>query len=626
MPSAFNLSILVNDVEMISFIPFESMSFVDYPTRVSYFNFTIENPSSAPALHDSVIILSGTTVIFVGNIVELNERKRDNGITTTYELECADFKIKLMKSYLIRAEYTGSDTTILANLLLNTYPDLTSYFDFDTNVTSFLSDMALDTNENSLLDALNELAELAGGAAWRFDLVLPIVTVDYDSGYSTYVNSQVGIFTTFAEAAIGNPGNALQGLFAGSLSPGDWFQTTVTLPASVSITNAMLDFYVDSDSPSIVWYIEVWDGGVLQVTFISTFAYGADPSPVWRSEDILNDAFNPEELPVTGDEVRFKLITGGTPATNDWRIDNLKIIGGDEKDGLVWDSTPDASSFNIDIQSGNEFAFDLDLFEGSLEDYNSITVIGGSIDVAVDYTMESDGDLIYFPIATHIRDIVVYKNTGTDGSPTWTVQSDGQWGVDELTGAGGSKDVLYDAVEHWLVFNSTPSNLSKSIRLTGTIKKPIRVRVEEVGAGDPTYATTVYAENVQTEDEAVAYGHSLLAENNAIKRVTFKTYEPGLKPGQNIDLDDSARGLNETLRITKISTRWLGASGHAEFTVECGNDESEDAGVLIANNDIRSRENRDANVAVTSTINTLFDADGTTVLTDTNGRRLYESA
>lgn len=606
MVDTYELSIRVDDVEVISYCPYELMSFEDYTNQVSYFSFTIENPSGVtPAKMQTVLIYSSAGIIFDGYIVEVKTRKRDNGITTEYDIEAADKKILLEKSVLTQAEFTGTDSAILSALLTATYPDLTDTFDFSTDITSFLSDMAMLVNEISLLDALNELADLAGGAAFRFETV-GVVNFETNSMIYTLPGPQVGT----VQGSVGNPGSALRST---SFLANEYISILLTFDIPIKFIKVTWDFYQDSASSYRIY----WNGDLL-----TSAGLGATVDQwVTKSREF--------GAPISASTIELRLIGG--VAVNDLRMDNVKINDGavstgNHLDNLRWDSIPDAGDFDLDIQSGDEFASEIDFFTGSPEDFNSITVIGGSKDTAVDWTYESRGDMNHFDLEAHVKDIVIYKNTNIDGSPTWTVQTAGEYGVDELTVDGGSKDVLYDATDHWLLFNSNPSDLSKSIRVTGTIQKPIRIRVEDVGAGEPTFATTYYNESVQTEDEAVAVGLARLERSNAIKRITFKTHDPVFKVGQSIDIDDSARGINETLTITKITTKWLGASGHAEFIVECGENDIVGADLLIANNDKRSRKNSVASTAVTLTVTTLFDADGTTALTDTDGRRLYEGA
>lgn len=298
--------------------------------------------------------------------------------------------------------------------------------------------------------------------------------------------------------------------------------------------------------------------------------------------------------------------------------DSKSQLGGESP--LNWGAAPSAP-FDIDIQSGDEFASDIDLELGDFDSFNTVFVTGGIEEVTVDWTMESDGDLVTFPLPTFIKNYTISKNTNTDASPTWTAQTVGVWGVDTFT----TKNVLYDTVEHWLYFNTAPSNLSKSIRIQATIERPIRVRVDDpsIDSDTPILATTINDDSITSVADANAIGEAALAKKNNPTRLSFNTYEPGLRAGQSITVTDSARGLNETLTIQRVTARWLGASGHAQFSVEAGTGESDGIDVIVANNDKRSRANSPRASLTTIISNALLDADNS-VLTDSDGATLYE--
>ena len=278
------------------------------------------------------------------------------------------------------------------------------------------------------------------------------VTVDYDSGYSNYVNDQDGTFTTFGEAAVGNPDNALQGVYTGSLISFIYIQTTVTLAASVSITNAALDLYIDADEASVNWYIEVWDGGVLQVRFESIFSHGADPTPDWMTEDILTGSINPEELPVTGDEMRFKLIVlggGGDPShVNDFRLDNLIITtGGSAGETLYKVTTYTGSSVWADISPVADVAPD--------EPYH----------LAVDFL---DADTLHMFGSDNIwrETDVLGASWATNGSSNYRV-----FLIQNDVVLGGGAGVLGLLTDGGIGFDSKLGNLATAWGSVGTIRK-----------------------------------------------------------------------------------------------------------------------------------------------------------
>lgn len=648
-PATYAITIKVNDVDVTSNVPFDSITFDDNRRQVSRWTMQIENPSGVtPARGHEVLVtrVSDSSVVFVGYVIELQTKKRDDGIVVIYDVECADRKIRLQKSVVPYLELSGADTSILSSLLSNTYPDLSSIFDFSTDVTGFANDLSLTTDEMSLFDALNELAEKAD-ADYSFERTTAATTAtsDFSGGGFGYDTTEDGDGLTqpggglpldsTGVAAVGNPGNAAQGLDstdgAGTLYVG------IDLGSSRDITAINADIYFDAGggtltNPRIALYVMSGGAeGTEQITgggasmYVSTTDNGT-----WETGGTDDDSFGwwaAAGGEVTGDYVWVRLLfDGNTGGSIDMRVDNVAITYGGNgagKDELQWKETPTSTDFDIDVQSGDEFASDIETWEGDWDDYNSVTVVGGSTEEAIDWTYESDGDLDHINLETEVKDIAVYQNDGSDESPSWTLLDDGVFGTDELTGNGGSKDVLYDAKHHWLYLDSNAPNLSKSIRVTGNILKPLRVRVENVPAGQPTYATTITDTSITSLDDAVTVADAALEKRSSIKRVEFKTYEPGLKVGQLLGVDDSARSLSESLVIQRIQTKWLGGSGNAQFQIMAGDDEESGIDTLVANNDKRSRENALNAAPTTQTANFLTDDSGV-VMTDDNGTELYE--
>jgi hypothetical protein len=774
-PTNFDLTIYVNDVDVTAYVPSDTLAFTDNARQVSTFDFTIQNPSGVtPARGHEVRITANSLAdapVFTGYIMELVTKKRDNGITKEYEVRCADRKILLQKSVIGDNVFTGSDFDILGDLLANTYPDLSSYFDFETDVTSFADGLEFAIPDGtSLLDALSDLADMTG-AEISFDTATEggvveelVGTIDFDGGYADYTETAFG-FTASVQSG-GNPDLAYIGAKTNPAN-GDYIEVQFDLLAPIFITDWAFDWqtivpggvisgdfrllvYYDgvrvlssSAAPSASWVtrqhsvdspaqdicktvvnssiairivvedasptagdwsfgldnIKVWavtaddtidfDGGA-SYTVINTGATLAGETAVGNpgngyefdftnsgqvveiQHDLgaeqtvagvgvhvkidgtignaiirLLDADSVEvatntltalattasvtwnyrgvefDPPVSAQfiRVRYASVLGSNVQVNTDNIAWYSGIAGNPLTALNWDEDPPAADFDIDIQLGDEFAFDIDLFEGDFGDFNSVTVIGGYEEVAVDWTYAMDGGQDHLGLELPITALVVYKNTGTDVTPVWgSALALGSWGSDTLTGAGGTKDVLYDANDHWLYFDTEPANLVYSVRITGTIRRPIRVRVESVAEGDLTLATSYTDEKITSVDEAVAIGQAQLEQNNSIKRLNFSTHEPGLKAGQAINVVDSARGLDETLVIQSINVKWMGPV--ATFDVECGEAEAVSLDAMIANTDKRSRQIA-SNVSPDTQTAVLVTDDSGVFMTDDSGSQLY---
>lgn len=740
-PTALPVNIYIDGVNVTSFVPYSSLQVDQRVRETSTMRCTVENPSGVTIARNKTvkvvasIVIQGTPVIFNGYISEVKTRKLDNGLAIHYEIEAVDQKMRLAKTQTACKIYTGTDLEILGDLLSESYPDLSANFNFDYLGVSNASNLELPVCDQSLAQAIDELADLAGVEDFsigegdiqnlflnpRFALSgdtdkyirsypndVPTASTDYYNyiGYgfpeawtvvaggkandtnkarqqfrNIYAGS-VGTIITFNETVESGDGFGTPTEFGTKiklqegylLSFSFWAKPSWVSPSFPSAPgiNLNLNFWDAEDlstpinvsfisggsqgreifSAAAAWYriyVHISIDFLLSIAYLSESDIGKEVYPqfIFRFEaQTSRGASTSDTMEISNPMMTYiptvlasELASGSTNVNIEEPViplvdyfsgdDEGAIWQGDEDDSIsIGDSAalrwnnPEDAPFDIDIDAGDEFAFDVEFTEGDIEDYNSIAVVGGHEEVAIDWTYESDGDLTHFALETQIRDYTIYKNTNTDASPTWTAQTAGVWGVDTLTGDGGSADVLVDTVNNWLYFNSAPSNLSKSIRVTGNILKPIKVRVEDVAAGDPTYTKVVYDDSITTEEQAVALGSSILARHNAPRRLNFKTYEPGLRAGQMITVTDSGRGLNETIQITRVAYTWLGASGHVLIDVECGDDISIGIDDIVANNDKRNRASSGV-AAVATSASVLTDDDGL-ALQDNNLDLLYE--
>jgi len=655
-PTVYAVTILINGVDVSSYIPYKDMRIEDNYRDVGYFRFVCEEPSGVtPEKNHTVVVtannLSGTPQVFNGFITEIKDKKRDNGIKKQYEITASDRKVLLQKSIMESDEFTGTDAEILALLLGNAYPDLSGYFDFQSGVNGFTGDLSLNLGNKTLLESLSDLADLTGANWWMDNATGGTTTITFDDAVDTvdFVNKTFGSITNgdkpchaietnvgwspAASIAVsgGNDGDCFDfsptsGSGGGNLAQSRTY-ISVFGDTEYTLNGVSFDYYIDS---SIVADIEI--------RFLARSALQSTIS------GLTGDAWTTVSVAVDGDTNPFPLTRASAAAnaydfgiqfwatssidatvdTVDIRLDNI-VINADpsiEADtaALQWDATAPAADFNFDIQSGNEFGSDFFLDIGDPSDFNSVTVVGGYEDFAIDWTYHNNNFEERINLEEPVKDIAVFSNSGTDGTPSWTELDVGIWGTDFLTSQGGSKDVLYAKDTAWLLFNTAPPDLEKSVRVTGSIRRPWRVRVEDVADGDPTFVEIIRDENITSEDDAVAIAQTKLAQQNATRRLEFKTYEPGLKAGQSINVADSARGLDETLVITQIITEWNGNIG--VFSVVCGEDDYMPVDRIISMNERRSRQNGLPPITSTTSITFLTDTDGT-YLTDANGRRLY---
>lgn len=652
VPNPNPVILYLNNTDVTAYAPFADMRLDDMLRDVSSFRFVLENPPVTPLENDDVLLIgnyTGYPTLFVGKVIELDEGKIDNGIMLRYEIDAADRKYRLQKSFVPPNDYVGLDSAIIADLFTDAYPDLTSLFDYVSDVDNLASGVNLPTNDEPLLDSLKNLSDKSGGMynfekgdnltdgiVWTFgDVIDPIPQGDFGTDTAPTWYKSAG---SLEADTFGNPsGWALTYIDDMVSFPAASNSAQLELIFTYSnpdrgfgqITNVDFDYYINCPEATITHSVVVNNRKFLAETgYTSEILFSdtnADKDGNWTTVNASGT--------ITGYRVAIILtivIPGGlpSPVAFDMRLDNLTINGDNLTstlpDKLKWQGTPDPAPFDIDIDLSDEYAFDIDLKLGNYDKFNSVIVTGGTTNEAIDAVYHSSGVQDRFGLESPVDSIAVYVNTGHDDSLTWTAQDVGTWGVDELGVAG--IDVLYDKVNNWLYFDTPPPNLTQSFRVTGTIKKPIRVLVENYNTGDPVLATAIHDENITSEAEAISIGYAELNQYASIRYLKFKTYERGLSVGQSMTVTDSARGLAESTLITRIQTEWIGSSGHARFEVECGDDNAGGLDTMIANIDKRSREKASTLGLLASSTTYLLTDDSGDVMTDNSGNVFYEVA
>jgi hypothetical protein len=265
----------------------------------------------------------------------------------------------------------------------------------------------------------------------------------------------------------------------------------------------------------------------------------------------------------------------------------------------------------------------------ALDGINTVVVTGGFVYEDVDYEYPSNNQLTHFDLEESVFAAdgatypIVYKNTGTDGTPIWTAQTVGNR-IDNTLGVGGVT-VLYDEEDHWLEFETAPADLKRGFRVVGRFKQRLRAVVEDelqVEDDGVQLVTAVYNDTITTEEDAFELGLAELGRRAGTRQMTFTTMEPGLEPGQEIDITDSAQGISETLIISRVTERYgiegEFGGGYVNLSVEAG-DHNPGLDDIIAQN-YRMATDRPPITADTATqaLSQLYDDDNLPMWDDDN--------
>lgn len=295
---------------------------------------------------------------------------------------------------------------------------------------------------------------------------------------------------------------------------------------------------------------------------------------------------------------------------------------------LTWGSNPDAA-FDLDIDSGSEIFDDFTVDFNGFDSLHSIIVTGGWEFEDVDWIYPNNGNVVSYhfdlELAVHPAENqtqpIIYANIGNDDSPNWSTQT-----VTTRQDGFDVGDVLYDLEDHWVEFQDAPPDLELSWRITGRIKKRIRIVVTNEELKDESgieLTGTIHIEGNTTPAQAYDLGQAELNRRNAAATYGFTTYEPGLKPNDEIDITDSLHGISDdTVIIERVTHTYLGG-GKGRYAIECGRYNSDLSDILMETHNLAEPKIPIGQDTTEVTVALLVDQDGA-VLLDQDSNQLLD--
>lgn len=256
---------------------------------------------------------------------------------------------------------------------------------------------------------------------------------------------------------------------------------------------------------------------------------------------------------------------------------------------------------------------------------NRVLVIGGSYYSAdVSFEFPGNGQItgVLLPYNLHKpvgeSGILVCHNTGDDEEPIWTPDT---VGIDHINDLGvDGVTVLYNYVEKLLKFESAPSNLNRSVKVTGRYDVPVFVRVRSEESHDTYgrwYDGKLVNKDINSRNWAKLEGKAYLAKHAFVQESgQFHCLTDGLVSGQLIHITNGIRGIDDDYLINKVVTRILGGA-QCEYAVFYGEYNPDLVDMIIANKAraAQYQEKRDDEV-----LNELFEQAESLALVETTDR------
>lgn len=257
----------------------------------------------------------------------------------------------------------------------------------------------------------------------------------------------------------------------------------------------------------------------------------------------------------------------------DWYVDYSKNLH-------YFTPAANAAPFGISDSPDNVTTFPcsrLDYEHEATKLINLVTIEGGfykSEDISFEIPGNAQTLELLLPYKMHGPvaggNLLVYKNTGSDVTPTWTAQG---VGIDHVDTLGGGIDVLLNFDEKLLKFASAPPNLKRAVKATGRYDVPVLVKVRSTASYalyGRWYEDKIIDQTIDSRDWAKLRGKGILAGSAFAKeRGSFTCLQDGLTSGQLIYIVNAKKGLDGYYLINRLTTRILGGT-QCEYTAQFG--------------------------------------------------------
>lgn len=199
--------------------------------------------------------------------------------------------------------------------------------------------------------------------------------------------------------------------------------------------------------------------------------------------------------------------------------------------------------------------------EGGSDIANLIEVVGGnynSDDATFFLAGTGEDERVVMPFKMHPADgesaLLVWRNDGTEITPSWTAMTVKVGFIDQL---GGANEVLHYFQDKVLEQQNAWPQLPNAVKVFGQYEIPLRVRVRDKGSFafyKKWFYDFVNDPDITDKSTALIIAKGELAERSMGKTsVTLHVAEPGLRAGQKIPLKSVQFGIDQDFIIKRVS-------------------------------------------------------------------------
>lgn len=209
---------------------------------------------------------------------------------------------------------------------------------------------------------------------------------------------------------------------------------------------------------------------------------------------------------------------------------------------------------------------------------NRVEVVGGNYlsDDATFYLQGTGQDpIVKMPFKMHGPEaggaLDVWRNDGSEGSPSWTSMTVKVGHIDSL---GGANEVLHYFQEQNLEQQANWPALPNAIKIFGRYEVPLRARVRDQASFNHYklwFDAVINNPDIVDKTNAKLAGKALIAKS-ALGRVdvSCRTREPGLRSGMRVPFTNANAGISGDEYMVQRAGAKIGAGGFVIYDVKLG--------------------------------------------------------
>lgn len=503
-----------------------------------------------PAINDTIEVIDGSTTIFGGIVIKIEEHQPEVKITE-YRITATSYE-RLLDRYLATVSYEKDNSmNFLINSLINEFVNNDALILMSAESTETFTDEAGTTSANTttyIYGAQSRQMALSASGTITSRIEPALDATAFSNNVTSDTSDQISLWVHISKA---------DNLASVRLRLGNETGGTYTNYVEESWTTG----FVNGWNQLVVVKSAMTETGTMVWSDIDSVQISATANANGAVTVLFDDIRMIQDDAVTQQNVRSAGVTMGSVRFNyeqisecirqlakvilyEWYID-------ENRDLHFFPQSFESAPFELTDNGGDYIFKSLKIRRDLSNIRNQIYVRGGSelgSSYTEDLSHQADGVNDIFKVGYKYANVVVEiddvsKNVGIDNIHN-----------EDL---GTTYDVLYNFQEKFLRFDTAPLGTEK-VEIIGDPYIPIVIKKRDQESIDQygVFEYRIVDKTIETREAArQRAAEELTAYRDKINEGEFRSFSSGLRAGQEIRVDSTIRDLDETFIINRLSIR-----------------------------------------------------------------------